>query len=100
MDAPYVGVPPDHDAVKVTGCPVSIAGLDGEIIGEDKAGFIVTSLFTEFTVTGVVALSVTNMQYKALDVGLIALNVAFPDVWLDKVCTKVDPVLHVEVDDE
>ena len=95
-----MGVPPVHDAVKVTDCPVSMAGLDGEIIGDDKAGLTVTSLFMLLTVTGVVAESVTNIQYQILDVGLVGVNVTFPDVWLDKVCTKVDPVLQVEVVEE
>ena len=52
------------------------------------------------TVTDVVALSVTNMQQYVVEVGLTELNNALPPVKEDKVWTKVDPVLQVEVVDE
>ena len=48
--------------LNVTDCPVSIDGFEGLIVGVDRTGLIVTSLFTEFVVTAVVALSVMNMQ--------------------------------------
>ena len=53
-----------------------------------------------FVVSGVVALSVTNMQQYVVEVGLTELNDALPLVKEDKVCTNVDPVLQVEVVDE
>ena len=58
----YVDVPPDGLAVKVILCPESIVGLDGVTAPADNAEFTITLLFTLFTVTGVVALSVTNTQ--------------------------------------
>ena len=45
-----------------TDCPLSIVGLEGVIDGVDRAELTTTSLFTEFTVTEVDALSVTNIQ--------------------------------------
>ena len=48
--------------MNVTDCPLLIVGFDGLIVGVDRTGLIVTSLFTEFVVTAVVALSVMNMQ--------------------------------------
>ena len=58
----YGVVPPDGLAVKVILCPESIVGLDGVTAPADNAEFTITLLFTLFTVTGVVALSVTNTQ--------------------------------------
>ena len=99
-EAPQAGTPPVQLAVNVTDCPLLIVGFDGLIDGVDKAGLTVISLFTEFTVTGVVALSVTNMQQYVVEVGDTELNDALPLVKEDKVWTKVDPVLQVEVVDE
>ena len=45
-----------------TDCPLSIVGFDGLIVGVDRTGLIVTSLFMLFVVSGVVAPSVTKMQ--------------------------------------
>ena len=42
---PYVGVPPDHDEVNDTDCPLSIVGLEGLIDGVPNAEFTTTSLF-------------------------------------------------------
>ena len=58
-------VPPDHDAVNVIVLPTFwVDGREGE---EDKEGipkteFTTTSLFMLFTVAGVEAESVTNIQ--------------------------------------
>ena len=41
----YGEVPPDHVELKVTDCPESIVGLDGEIVGVERAGDTVTSEF-------------------------------------------------------
>ena len=45
----YVEVPPDHDDVSVTDWPLFIEGFNGEIVGVDRAGFIV-SVFEKSTV--------------------------------------------------
>ena len=58
-------VPPDHDASNVivlpTFCVDGSVGVDVSV-GIPRAEFTVISLFMLFTVTGVEALSVTNMQ--------------------------------------
>ena len=54
----------------------------------------------ELVVSGVDELSVTNVQYHVFEVGLTELNVALPLVNEDSVCTRVDPVLQVEVVEE
>ena len=95
-----MGDPPDHVELNVTDCPLSIVGFEGEIVGADSTGLIITSLLMELVVSGVVALSVTNVQYHVLEVGLTELNVALPLVKEDSVWTKVDPVLHVGVVEE
>ena len=71
--------------------------MDGEIDGADRTGLIITSLLMEFVVSGVDELSVTNVQYHVSEVGDMLLNVTLPNVRCDRVWTKVDPVLHVEV---
>ena len=48
--------------MKVTPCPESIEGFEGEIVGIDRAGLTVTTSFAENCVTGVLAESVTPMQ--------------------------------------
>ena len=55
-------MPPDGLAVKVMLWPLSMVGLDGVIAPAVNAGLTVTSLFTLFVVSGVEALSVTNIQ--------------------------------------
>jgi hypothetical protein len=47
----YGVVPPEPaEAVSVTVCPESIEGLDGEMIGVAKAGFMVIVLLGEYPV--------------------------------------------------
>ena len=53
-----------------------------------------------FTVTGVVAESVTNMQYQVSEFGDTLLNEALPEVNEDSVWTRTLPVLHAELEDE
>ena len=70
------------------------------MVGVPNAEFTSTSLFMLFVDSGVEALSVTNMQQYVVEVGDTAVNDALPLVKEDKVWTKVDPELQLEVDDE
>ena len=97
----YVDVPPVHDASNVivlpTFCVDGSVGVDVSV-GIPMEGLTVTSEFILLTVSGVRELSVTNMQYQVLEVGLTGENEVLPGD--NRVCTNVLPELQVEVAEE
>ena len=72
----YVDVPPVQLAVNVivfpTFCVDGSVGVDVNV-GVPRAPFTNTTSFEDSCVTGVVALSVTPMQYEFVDVGLTVM---------------------------
>ena len=69
-------VPPVHDDVNVIVLPTFC--VDGSVgvevnVGVPRAPFTNTTSFEDSCVTGVVALSVTPMQYEFVDVGLTVM---------------------------
>ena len=72
----YVVVPPVHDDVNVivfpTFCVDGSVGVDVNV-GVPNAVFTNTTSFDDSCVTGVVALSVTPMQYEFVDVGVTVM---------------------------
>ena len=105
----YVDVPPDQLAVKVIVLPVFC--VDGSVgvdvnVGVPRAVFTNTTSFEESRVTGVVALSVTPMQYEFVDVGVTVMlfDVADTDEYVASTfalsCEQVfpdGPVYHFTV---
>ena len=61
-DAPYVGIPPCHDAENVTDFPSVIVGFEGDILSADRAEPTFTVAIADSILVGVVALSVTSEQ--------------------------------------
>ena len=60
--------------MKVTDCPLLIVGFDGLIVGVDRTGLIVTSLFTEFVVT----ILLDDIVFAPVESAKKALNVQAP----------------------
>ena len=105
----YVDVPPVHDAVNVIVLPTFC--VDGRVgfevnVGVPSGVFTNTTSFDDNCVSGVVAESVTPMQYEFVDVGLTVMlfDVADTDEYVASTfelsCEQVfpdGPVYHLTV---
>ena len=96
------GVPPDHVLLKVTGCPLSIVGLDGLIVGTDNAA--ATQKFPEqilFTVVGCESVTITLNSSGLLDmseVSVVQMKVFdVEETLLNSMFAVIEPVIVFDI---